>query len=135
MAIQLYIEMENDYHNKDSIIHQLKPYSINTFEIHSSAAIEIATLIIAFGEFIIALIEVPAFFDLFSSKEIIVKIGGIKLNNSADDLIEIIKGNPDLFQETKKAIQNHTFEVEGKGETVTVFLEKLSGIIYEDNKI
>ncbi len=125
--------MENNSHNRDSIISQLKPYSSNAFVTHSSAAIEIATLIIGFGEFIIALIEVPAFLDLFSRKRIIVKIGGIRLNNSADDLIKIIKSNPDLYQETKKALNNHTLEVEGKGKAVIDFLEELNGIFNGGN--
>lgn len=134
MATQLYIEMENNSHNKDSIIPQLKTYSINTFETHSSAAIEITTLIITIGQFIIALIEVPALFDLFSLNKIIVKIGGVKISNSVDDLIRIIKSNPDLFQETKKALQSHTLEIEGKGKAVIDFLEKLNDMINEDNR-
>lgn len=133
MTNQLYIDIENSTHDMDSLIHHLRPYSINGLEAHSSAGVEIATLIISVGQFIVALIQIPMLIEFFSRQEIIVKLGGIKINNSVDDLLNIIKNNPDLLKEAKKALQNNALVVEGKGKAVTAFLAKLNDLINMEN--
>lgn len=62
-----------------------------------------------------------------------MKLGGIKINNSVDDLLNIIKNNPDLLKEAKKALQNNALVVEGKGKAVTAFLAKLNDLINMEN--
>ena len=78
-------------------------------------------------------IQIPMLIEFFSRQEIIVKLGGIKINNSVDDLLNIIKNNPDLLKEAKKALQNNALVVEGKGKAVTAFLAKLNDLINMEN--
>ena len=90
MTNQLYIDIENSTHDMDSLIHHLRPYSINGLETHSSAGVEIATLIISVGQFIVALIQIPMLIEFFSRQEIIVKLGGIKMVNTTRLMIFLI---------------------------------------------
>ena len=134
MTNKLYIDIENSTHDMDSLICLLKPYSINSLETHSSAGVEIATLIISVSQFVVALIQVPMLIEYFSREKIIVKLGGIKMNNSVDDLVNLIKNDPERLDEAKRALNDSTIEVEGRGQAVTAFLKKLKDLVNAEDE-
>ena len=133
MTNYVYVLLDDRSPNMDSLIRQLKPYCADDIETHSSAGVEIVSMILDIGQFALALIQLPYLYDMFSKKEIVVKFEGITMNDSVDDLLGILKNNPTLLERAKTALQNSRIEIEGKGKAVDSFLEQLRSLIDKED--
>ena len=109
----------------DSLVSQLKNYSDSNKSTRSCTGMEIATFILTFGQFLVALAAVPMLVEAINSKQITVKIRGVKLEDSVDGILDTLKGNPDFIEAAKEALMNQTIEIEGKGKAVNYFWKKL----------
>lgn len=133
MTNYVYVLLDDRSPNMDLLIRQLKPYCADDIETHSSAGVEIVSMILDIGQFALALIQLPYLYDMFSKKEIVVKFEGITMNDSVDDLLGILKNNPTLLESAKTALQNSQIEVEGQGKAVDAFLKQLRSLIDKEN--
>ena len=134
MEKNIYIDIQNNESEAASIITDLNTYSIDKLETHSSAGLELVTFILSIGEFCIALIEIPSLIELINRKKITVKFGGYKLNDSIDQIIDIIKSNPVFLESVKKAVTTNTIEIEGKGNAVKDFWTKLNSLVNAEDE-
>lgn len=68
MTNYVYVLLDDRSPNMDLLIRQLKPYCADDIETHSSAGVEIVSMILDIGQFALALIQLPYLYDIQSLK-------------------------------------------------------------------
>lgn len=125
MNNRITISVENTNGELDSLVSQLGNYCENHKKVKSCTGLEIATFIMTVGQLIAALAALPMLTDALNNKHITVKFGGTTLGYTVDEVLSTLRNNSDFLEAAKKAINENTFEISGKGKVVDEFWKKL----------
>lgn len=118
--------------NSNFLLDSLKVYEPKIKTTKSITAIETITLIISIFDLVLALLSNPILCDAINNKKVILKINGYEIKGSVDEIIKIIKENPDFMTELKRALENDNLQINGNAKYSIELHEKIKYFIEEE---